>query len=75
MGLKNKSKGKKTRKNILGIKGKRKGISDVLVVQIATGFHWAVPDQDLWLGNHFAYTVPIISVESATFHTSDMQDK
>jgi len=47
----------------------------VLVVQIATGFHWAVPDQDLWLGDHFAYAVPIISVESATFHTSGMQDK
>jgi len=41
-------------------KTKKKGISEVLVVQIATGFHWAVPDQDLWLGGHFAYAVPII---------------
>jgi len=57
------------------IKTKKKGISEVLVVQIATGFHWAVPDQDLWLGGHFACAVPIISVESATFHSSGMQDK
>jgi len=47
----------------------------VLGVQIAAGFHWAVPDLDLWLGGHFAYAVPIISLESATFHTSGMQDK
>lgn len=47
----------------------------MLVVQIAAGFHWAVPDQDLWLGGHFAYAVHIISVESSTFHTSGMQDK
>jgi len=56
-------------------KTKKKGVSEVLVVRIATGFHWAIPDQDLWLGDHFAYAVPIISVESATFHTSGMQDK
>jgi len=54
---------------------KKKGISEVLVVQIATGFHWAVPDQDLWLGGHYAYAVPIISVGSVTFHTSGVQDK
>jgi hypothetical protein len=54
---------------------KKKGISEVLVVHIAAGFHWAVSDLDLWLGGRFAYAVPIISVESATFHTSDMQDK
>jgi hypothetical protein len=33
-------------------KTKKKGISEVLVVQIATGFRWALPDLDLWLGGH-----------------------
>lgn len=55
-------------------KTKKKGISEVLRVQIATGFHLAAPDQDLWLDGHFVYAVPIISVESATFHTSGMKD-
>jgi hypothetical protein len=29
-------------------KRKKKGISEVLVVQIAAGFHWALPGLDLW---------------------------